>query len=64
MPEKSFDYAKKSAELEQIVDRLQAGDEALDEAAKLYEQGMALVKELAAYLEQAENTVRKHAADE
>lgn len=64
MPKKIFDYAKKSAELEQIVEHLRSGDVALDEATRLYSRGTALVKELETYLEKAENTVRTHAAGE
>ncbi len=60
----NFDYAEKSGELEAILQRLQGGDIQLDEATKLYEQGVKLADEIEAYLKQAENTVRKHTASE
>ena len=51
------DYRTVAAELEQIVDRLQSGELGIDEAAKSYEQGMKLVKQLESYLETAENQI-------
>jgi exodeoxyribonuclease VII small subunit len=60
--EPTFDYQAKSAELEQILVRLQDADIAVDEAGKLHAAGLLLVKELEAYLKQAENEVRRHVA--
>jgi len=59
-----FDYAKKAAELEQIVANLQDPDIQIDEATKLHAAGLKLVKELETYLNQAEIVVKKHVADD
>lgn len=59
MPSKEIDYAKLSAELDKIVEALQSSDLGVDEALKQYERGMRLVKDLEAYLKDAENKVRK-----
>jgi exodeoxyribonuclease VII small subunit len=62
MAEKKFDYTKKAAELDEVLARLQDPDIQVDEATKLYDAGLKLVDEIEAYLNQAENTVRKHVA--
>lgn len=59
MVEKKVDYQALSNELEDILEVLQAGDVDVDEAMQKYERGLAIVKRLEAYLEQAENTVTK-----
>lgn len=56
---KDLDYAKLNRELETIVDQLQTADLDIDEAVKLYERGMKIIKDLEAYLKTAENKVSK-----
>ena len=46
-------------ELENIMVKLQAEDIDVDEALKLYERGLELVKQLNKYLKTAENTVQE-----
>lgn len=46
-------------ELENIMVKLQAEDIDVDEALKLYERGLELVKQLDKYLKTAENTVQE-----
>jgi exodeoxyribonuclease VII small subunit len=58
----TFDYPAKSQELSEVLERLQSPDIELDEASKLYEQGMVLVAELEDYLKHAEQIVRQHKA--
>jgi exodeoxyribonuclease VII small subunit len=53
------DYQALSLELEQLLNRLQQSDIRVDEAVKLYEEGLALVAELEAHLQQAENTIEQ-----
>ena len=57
MTSQKTDYRKLNAELEQIVNQLQSGELSIDEAAKAYEQGMKLVKQLESYLKTAENHI-------
>jgi exodeoxyribonuclease VII small subunit len=57
MSNKKLDYQALSAELDEILARLQSGEVNIDEALPAYERGMALVKELETYLKTAENQV-------
>jgi exodeoxyribonuclease VII small subunit len=57
-----LDYSAKAAELERIVTELQNPDIQIDAATKLHADGLKLVTELEAYLNQAEITVKKHMA--
>lgn len=52
-------YQALNAELDQILADLQTGDLDIDEAIKAYERGAVILKELGAYLKQAENKVKK-----
>lgn len=63
MASKKTDYKALNQELDDILVRLQAEDLDVDEAVKLYERGIAITKELEAYLRQAENTVAKIKVD-
>jgi len=63
MPTKKTDYKAMSAELDQVLDKLQTGDLDVEEAVAAYERGMRLAKELETYLKQAENKVTKIKAD-
>lgn len=44
--------------LEEVVERLEQGDMGLEEALRVYERGMALVRHCAEFLDQAELRVR------
>lgn len=58
----TFDYQSKAVELERIVGELQNPDIQIDEATKLHKEGLTLIGELEAYLNQAEVEVKKHVA--
>ena len=60
----AFDYAAKTAELENVLEQLQNPEVSLDEAMKLHEQGKVLVAALEDFLKHAENTVKKQLAKE
>jgi exodeoxyribonuclease VII small subunit len=55
--ERSFEGDQ--AELETIVDRLERGDVALEELARLYERGEELWRRLAAELEQTQGRIEE-----
>lgn len=59
---KDFDYARKTAELEAVLERLQADGVSLDEALKLHQKGVGLVAEIEGYLKEADLMVRKQLA--
>ncbi len=52
-------YQEMTAQLEAILAKLQQPDIGIDEAVKLYEQGLKLVRALEKHLKQAENTITK-----
>ncbi len=56
---KAINYQELSKELDTILAQLQTDDFDIDEALKLYERGIAISKQLEAYLKDAENTVTK-----
>jgi exodeoxyribonuclease VII small subunit len=56
-------FEKALAELEQIVQRLEKGDVALEESIKIYERGEALKKRCDALLADAEARVEKITRD-
>jgi exodeoxyribonuclease VII small subunit len=53
------DYSSLSEELEGILSRLQSPDIHVDEAVKLYEEGLKLIAALEKHLQQAENKIEK-----
>jgi exodeoxyribonuclease VII small subunit len=55
MVKKKLDYRTLSDELDSLLATLQRSDIHVDEAMKLYEQGLSLIKQLEERLEQAEN---------
>jgi exodeoxyribonuclease VII small subunit len=55
MAKKELDYRILSDELDTLLTNLQRSDIQVDEAMKLYEQGLGLIKKLEERLEQAEN---------
>jgi exodeoxyribonuclease VII small subunit len=64
MSAKKIDYKELSAELDEVLAKLQsATDLDVDEAVKAYERGMEIAKELESYLKEAENKVTKIKAD-
>ena len=56
---KKADYQTLNAELEGVLAALQQPDVQVDEAVKLYEQGLKLVAELEKHLRLAENKLTK-----
>lgn len=60
---KKTDYKALSAELDQVLTKLQSAELDVDEAVAAYERGMEIAKELETYLKQAENKVTKIKAD-
>jgi len=56
---KPVDYQQLSQELDSVLVALQQPDVAVDEAVKLYEQGMKLVTQLEDHVTKAENTLEK-----
>jgi exodeoxyribonuclease VII small subunit len=56
-------FEKALSELEQIVQRLEKGDVALEESIKIYERGEALKKRCDALLAEAEARVEKITRD-
>lgn len=59
MATKNINYRALSAELDEVLGKLQAGEVDVDEAVKLYERGITITGQLEAYLKTAENKVRK-----
>ena len=56
-PAKKADFEKSLARLEEVVRRLESPNLALDEAMKLFEEGVALSRECQKQLEEAEGRV-------
>lgn len=59
MAKANADYQTLSAELDGVLAAIQAPDVQVDEAVKLYEQGLKLIAQLEKHLEQAENKLTK-----
>lgn len=59
MAKNDIDYAARSIELDDILTKLQQPGLQVDEAIKLYEQGLKLIAQLEAYLVSAENKIEK-----
>lgn len=59
MAKKDLDYQSLSDELDTLLANLQRSDIQVDEAMKLYERGLGLIKQLEERLEQAENELVK-----
>ncbi|HEY5806102.1 MAG TPA: exodeoxyribonuclease VII small subunit [Candidatus Saccharimonadales bacterium] len=53
------DYQALSSKLATVLDKLQAGDVQVDDAVKLYEEGLTLITALEQHLQQAENKIEK-----
>lgn len=57
--ETSINYRLLSEELETILNSLQSAELDIDESLKCYERGVAIIKQLEACLQTAENKVAK-----
>ena len=53
-----MDFEKKLSRLEEIVQKMEKGDLALDESLKLFEEGVKLSRECHQRLNDAESTVK------
>ncbi|HSD55607.1 MAG TPA: exodeoxyribonuclease VII small subunit [Candidatus Saccharimonadales bacterium] len=56
---KAKDYQTLSIELDEVLAKLQQPGVRVDEAVKLYEQGLELIELLEKHLQQAENKIEK-----
>jgi exodeoxyribonuclease VII small subunit len=56
---KTKDYQALSLELDEVLAKLQQPNVQVDEAVKLYEQGLRLIEQLEKHLQQAENTIER-----
>lgn len=54
-----MDFEKKLGRLEEIVQKMEKGDLALDESLKLFEEGVKLSRDCQARLSEAEAQVKK-----
>lgn len=54
-----MDFEKKLGRLEEIVQKMEKGDLALDESLKLFEEGVSLSRECHTRLNEAEEKVKK-----
>ncbi len=62
-PIEDLTYEEALAELETIVEALEAGQNQLEEAMRLFERGQALIKKCGAELESAQLKIQKLAGD-
>ena len=59
MPKTTKDYQALSLELDEVLTKLQQPNVQVDEAVKLYEQGLQLIDQLEKHLQQAENKMQQ-----
>ena len=59
MAEKKLTFEQAMARLEEIVARLETGEQTLDQSLALYEEGAKLMKQCASALDKAEQKVKK-----
>jgi exodeoxyribonuclease VII small subunit len=59
MATKTKDYQELSLELDEVLAKLQQPNVQVDDAVKLYGQGLALIEQLEKQLATAENTIEK-----
>lgn len=57
-PSPVADFERSLEELESLVQKMEQGDQSLDESLAAYERGIALYRQCQAALEQAEQRVR------
>lgn len=53
-----MDFEKKLTRLEEIVQKMEKGDLALEQSLKLFEEGIGLTRECQTQLTEAENKIR------
>ena len=58
MTKKAMTFEESLDRAEEILERLQAGNEPLDTTLKLYEEGIALVRSCTQQLEEAEQKIK------
>ena len=58
MVKKNIGFEESLSRLEEVLQKLESGDVALDEMLKLYEEGIALIRSCNEQLESAEQRVR------
>lgn len=56
---KLVDFEKSLAELESLIEKMEAGDTSLEQSLQLFEQGISLTKNCQSALEQAEQKVQQ-----
>ncbi|OQX94110.1 MAG: exodeoxyribonuclease VII small subunit [Tenericutes bacterium 4572_104] len=54
---KELTFEEKMKELEELIKKLESGDNSLDESVKLYKKGITLAKECHQELEEAEKAI-------
>ena len=52
-----FDFEKSLSKLEDVVEKLESGDQSLEDALKLFEQGIQLTRDCQQALQQAEEKI-------
>lgn len=57
MAQQNLDYQQLQSRLDAVLEQLQSPDVQLDEALKLYEEGLRLTQQLEAHIQQAQNTI-------
>jgi exodeoxyribonuclease VII small subunit len=57
--DQTIDYAEANLALEEVLAKLQQPGLQVDEAVKLYEEGLGLIQKLEAYLATAENKIER-----
>ena len=63
MAEKKLTFEQAMTRLEEIVARLEAGDQPLDQSLSLYEEGAKLMKQCASMLDKAEQKITRLRTD-
>jgi exodeoxyribonuclease VII small subunit len=58
-----FKFERALARIEQIVDRMESGEIELDQALALYQEGMELMAQCQATLEETQNKIKKITKD-
>ena len=63
MTSKPVNYPRLSAELDDILDKLQSSDIDIDEAMRAYERGQQIINQLETHLKTAQSKVTKLTKD-
>jgi exodeoxyribonuclease VII small subunit len=59
MPKVTKDYQALSLELDEVLAKLQRPNVQVDDAVKLYEEGLHLIEQLEKHLQEAENKIER-----